>query len=46
MDGPRDFHTKKSKSDKDIVYMWHLKIYIYTYMNELLNIGQKQTEKT
>ena len=28
MDGPRDYHTKQSKSDKDkyyITYMWNLK---------------------
>ena len=28
MDGPRDYHTKWSKSDKDIydiIYMWNLK---------------------
>ena len=41
MDGPRDYHTKWSKSDRerqvsyDIAYMWNLKknfIYIYIYI--------------
>ena len=33
MDGPRDYHTKGSKSDRekqipyDIIYMWNLKYY-------------------
>ena len=34
MDGPRDYHTKWSKSDRerqlyDIIYMWSLKKYIH-----------------
>ena len=39
MDGPRDYHTKWSKSDKerqisyDIAYMWNLKeCYKWTYL--------------
>ena len=34
-------HTKRRKSDKDIIYMWNLK-----KKYELLNIEQKQTKKT
>ena len=38
MDGPRDYHTKRSKSDRerqiyDITYMWNLKKwYKWTYL--------------
>ena len=36
MDGPRDYHTKWSKSEKDkysITYMWNLKkSYKWTYL--------------
>ena len=56
MDGPRDYHTKRSKSDKYITYMWNLKkknIYIHTYMcvytlthtNELVFTKQKSTHR-
>ena len=38
MDGPRDYHTKWSKSDRerqisyDVTYMWNLKKYKWTYL--------------
>ena len=38
MDGPRDYHIKWSKSDRegqisyDITYMWNLKRYKWTYL--------------
>ena len=51
MDGPRDYHTKWSKSDTerqipyDITYMWNLKIgYKWTYLqnrNRLADIENK-----
>ena len=44
MDGPRDYHTKWSKSDEDkygdITYMWNLK---YNTIKINLFIEQKQT---
>ena len=47
MDGPRDYHTKWNKSDRerqisyDIIYMWHLqKWYKWTYLQ-----SQKQTHR-
>ena len=51
MDGPGDYHTKWSKSERerqityDIIYMWDLKIkYKWTYLwnrNRLTDIGNK-----
>ena len=49
MDGPRDYHTKLSKLDKDKYYMISLicgckKLYKWTYLqnrNRLTNIGNK-----
>ena len=52
MDGPRDYHTKGSKLDRerqipyDITYMWNLKRkwYKWTYLqnrNRLTDIGNK-----
>ena len=40
MDGPRDYHTKQSKSERerqilyDIIYMWNLKYDINQYIYE------------
>ena len=42
-DGPRDYHTKSSKSDKDkyhITYMWILK----SYTNEFIYKTETDTE--
>ena len=50
MDGPRDYHTKWSKSDRerqilyDIPYTWNLKKYKLTYLqnrNRLTDIENK-----
>ena len=51
MDGPRDYHTKWSKSDRerhisyDITYMWNVKKrYKWTYLqnrNRLIDIENK-----
>ena len=50
IDGPRDYHTKWSKSERerqiyDIAYMWNLKKwYKWTYLqnrNRLTDIGKK-----
>ena len=48
MDGPRDYHTKLSKSERerqipyDIIYMWNLKY----DTNELIYETETQTERT
>ena len=48
MDGPRDYHTKWSKSEKeipyDITYVWNLNINKWTYLwkrNRLTNIENR-----
>ena len=50
MDGPRDYHTKWRKSERerqisyDIAYMWNLKWYKWTYLqkgNRLTDIENK-----
>ena len=46
MDGPRDYHTKRSKSERerhilyDITYMWNLK----NDTNELIYITETDTQ--
>ena len=49
MDGPRDYHTKRSKSDRerqipcDITYMWNLKYDTNELIYETKTDSQKQT---
>ena len=46
MDGPREYHTKQSKSDKEKygnTHMWNLKINTSEYLQ---NIKDSQTWKT
>ena len=44
MDGPRDYHSKRSKSDKNITYLWNLKKKKENDINEL-TYKQKQTNR-
>ena len=47
MDGPRDYHTKRSKSERqihDITYMWDLKCDTNEFIYETET--DSQTEKT
>ena len=47
MDGPRDYHTKRGKSDRErqisynITYMWHLKNEFIYKTNRLKEIESK-----
>ena len=50
MDGPRDYHSKRSKSDKNITYLWNLKkkkkmiqMNLLTNRNRLTDIAKKNT---
>ena len=48
MNGPRDYHSKQSKSERkrqipyDITYMWNLKYYTDEHTNETETDSQKQ----
>ena len=44
MDGPRDYHSKRSKSDKNITYLWNLKKKKENDINEL-TYKQKQPNR-
>ena len=54
MDGPRDYHTKWSKSDRErqisyhVTYMWNLKYEMNKWANELIYKTEtdSQTSKT
>ena len=47
MNGPRDYHSKQSKSERkrqipyDITYMWNLKYYTDEHTNETETDSQK-----
>ena len=43
MDGPRDYHTKRSKSDKDKITLYHL--YVESKKIIHMNIYTKQTQR-
>ena len=51
IDGPRDYHTKWSKSERerqisyDITYMWNLKGTYLQNRNRLIDKGKKKKKK-
>ena len=44
MDGPRDYHTKRSKSEKDKYHMISLICGIYYYSMTQMNLSMKQKQ--